>query len=103
LYNNFYKKTPNYGSLTQCYFPRNAILFIDRKGNLKEYIFICFHCDRHEESSDKIEFGSDCIQKMEKLRAFFISVGLKFGTDNSINIYEGEDDYNDVVAPPINE
>ena len=45
LYNNFYKKLPNYGTLTQCFFPRNAILFLDKSGYLKEYILICFHCD----------------------------------------------------------
>jgi hypothetical protein len=49
LYNNFYRKKPNYGSITQCFFPRNAILFLDKFGNLKDYILLCFHCDRHEE------------------------------------------------------
>ena len=90
LYNNFYKRQPNYGSLTQCFFPRNAILFYDKDGHLKESILLCFHCDRHEESSDKIDFGSDCIQKMEKLRHFFVSLGLKFGTDKAIDKYPGE-------------
>ncbi|QEC68223.1 hypothetical protein FRZ67_13280 [Panacibacter ginsenosidivorans] len=102
LYNNFYKQNPNYGELTQCYFPRNAILFFDKSGKLKEYILICFHCNRHEESSDSVVFGSECTQKIEKLRQFFVSTGLKFGTDNNINIYEGESDEYDVVAPPIN-
>lgn len=90
LYNNFYKRKPNYGSLTQCFFPRNAILFYDNAGHLKESILLCFHCDRHEESSEKINFGSDCTQKMEKLRQFFVSSGLKFGTDKTIDIYPGE-------------
>jgi hypothetical protein len=90
LYNNFYKQQPNYGSLTQCFFPRNAILFYDKPGHLKESILLCFHCDRHEESSDRINFGSDCTQKMEKLRQFFVSSGLKFGTDKTIDIYPGE-------------
>lgn len=90
LYNNFYKQQPNYGSLTQCFFPRNAILFYDKAGHLIENILLCFHCNRHEESSDKINFGSDCTQKMEKLRQFFVSSGLKFGTDKTIDIYPGE-------------
>jgi len=90
LYNNFYKLRPNYGSLTQCFFPRNAILFYDKAGHLKESILLCFHCDRHEESSDNINFGSNCTQKMEKLRQFFILSGLKFGTDKTIDIYPGE-------------
>ena len=90
LYNNFYKKQPNYGSITECFSPRNAILFYDKLGHLKEYILICFHCSNHKESSNKIYFGSDCIQKMEKLRQFFVLSGLKFGTDKTINLYPGE-------------
>jgi hypothetical protein len=90
LYNNFYKKNPTYGSTTQCFFPRNAILFYDKSGHLKESIVLCFHCDRHQESSDKIDFGSDCTQKMEKLRLYFIALGLNFGTDRNINLYPGE-------------
>ncbi|MES2777286.1 MAG: hypothetical protein V4722_24120 [Bacteroidota bacterium] len=99
LYNNFYKTQPNYGSLTQCFYPRNAILFLDRSGHLKEYVLICFHCDRHEESSDKIYFGNDCTQKMEKLRLFFVSAGIKFGTDRSIDLYPGEKTEADIILP----
>jgi hypothetical protein len=90
FYNNFYKKQPNYGMLTQCFLPRNAILFFDKAGHLKEYIIICFHCDRHKESSNKIDWGDECTQKMEKLRQFFVSVGLKFGTDKTVGLYPGE-------------
>jgi hypothetical protein len=90
LYNNFYKKPPNYGVLTQCFFPRNAILFYDKNGNLKESILLCFQCDRHEKSSDKINFGSNCTQKMQKLSTFFISLGVKFGTNKNIKFYSGE-------------
>jgi len=90
LYNNFHKKRPNYGSLPQCFFPRNAILFYDKSGQLKESILLCFHCDRHQESSNNVNFGSDCTQKMEMLRQFFVSSGLKFGTDKTIEFYPGE-------------
>lgn len=103
LYNNFYKKQPNYGSLTQCFFPRNAILFLDRFGRLKEHSLICFHCDRHKESSDKINFGDECTQKMEKLRQFFVSVGLKFGTDKTVDLYPGENYGDEFVAPPVHQ
>ena len=101
LYNNFYKKRPNYGSLTQCFFPRNAVLFIDHSGQLKEYILICFHCNNHEESSDKIYFGEECSQKMEKLRLFFISEGIKFGTDKTVDLYPGEKYGDESIVPPI--
>jgi hypothetical protein len=63
---------------------------LDKFGRLKEYILICFHCDRHEESSGKINYGDECIQKIEKLREFFVSRGLKFGTDTAIDAYPGE-------------
>ena len=90
LYNNFYKRKPNYGILTQCFFPRNAILFLDKGGRLKEYIFLCFQCDRYELSSETVDFGDECTQKMEKLRQFFVSAGLRFGTDMTIEAYPGE-------------
>lgn len=100
LYNNFYKSKTNYGTITQCYFPRNAILFLDNSGHLLEFILICFHCDRYELSSDEVIFGSDCTQKIEKLRQLFVSTGLKFGTDKTVDIYEGEGTEN-IIAPPI--
>lgn len=91
LYNNFYKIKPNYGSSKQCFFPRNAIVFYDKSGYLKESVLLCFHCDQYETSSGKINFGSNCTQKMEKLRQFFIASGIKFGTDKKIDLYPGED------------
>lgn len=90
LYNNFYKASPNYGVSAQCFFPRNAILFIDRAGKLIEYINICFHCGNYGSSTDKIWLGDDCEQKMDKLRKFFVAAGLFFGTDPEIDQYAGE-------------
>ena len=101
LYNNFYKRNPNYGVLMQCFFPRNAILFLNSFGHLKENVLLCFHCDRHEASSDEINFGNECSQKMEKLRQFFVSIGLKFGTDKSVDLYPGERDGLAPIAQPI--
>jgi hypothetical protein len=98
LYNNFYKSTPNYGVITQCYAPRNCILFF-RKGVLKEYIFIRFHGDRHKESSDKVKFGHQCSQKIVKLDSFFIQMGLKYGTDKSKIDYPDENP----SEPPVSE
>ncbi|HRH47313.1 MAG TPA: hypothetical protein PLP23_01105 [Panacibacter sp.] len=100
LYNNFYKQYPNYGSITQCFFPRNAILFIDKSGHLKEHILICFHCDNFEASSDKVTLGDDCSEKMEKLRQFFITSQVTFGTGRNVILYPGEES-DDVIAPPI--
>jgi hypothetical protein len=90
LYNNFYRRDPNYGISNQCFIPRNAILFLDKYGHLSNYILLCFHCDTHQESSKKINFGDECLQKMEKLRQFFITTGVKFGTDITVQMYSGE-------------
>jgi hypothetical protein len=90
IYNNFYKKQPNYGVSTQCFLPRNAILFSDKSGKTIGHVLICFHCDRHKESSDEINWGDECSQKMENIRQFFISKGVKFGTDKTIDNYPGE-------------
>jgi hypothetical protein len=90
IFNNFFKKKPNYGVITQCYYPRNAILFINNEGKLIESIIICFHCDNYKLSSEEICFGDDCSQKIDKLRLFFISMGLSFGTNKDIMQYPGE-------------
>lgn len=101
LYNNFYIKPGNIGSLALCFDPRNAILFF-KGGKLKESIIICFHCSRYKTSSKKYSLlGAECNQKLEKIRAFFIAKGISVGTDLSIDFYPGETFMSDFVAPPI--
>ena len=102
LYNNFYKKASGIGSLTQCFAPRNAIIFIDKFGKAKETIFICFHCSRYEAMSQKYGLlGADCDQKMKMLMNFFIRQKLLFGTNRSVGSYPGETFKDDsFVAPP---
>lgn len=90
LYNNFFKARPNYGVTSQCYSPRNAILFYNKSGKLIASIVICFHCDNYVASSDKVMMGDDCAEKMRKLRVFFIFKGMKYGTDSKIYSYPGE-------------
>jgi hypothetical protein len=91
LYNNFYIKHSNIGSVSQCFFPRNAVLFYGKRNRLKESILICFHCTRYESSSGKYKlFGDDCDQKMELIRGFFIRQGVAFGTDTEVDSYPGE-------------
>ena len=92
LYNNFYKSKPDYGVFNQCFYPRNAIIFYNKAGRIKENILICFHCYRLEKGSDKINTGDDCSEKIEKLRLFFISKGMNFGTNLKIGLYPGEQD-----------
>ena len=90
LYNNYLQKeNVTYDHL--CFFqPRNAILFFDDKHELKESILICFHCGDFRKSSEKLNFGDECDIKMKKLRTFFISHKVKFGTDLNRESYPGE-------------
>ena len=61
IYNNFYVKPGNIGSIRQCFFPRNAVLFYGKRHRIKEAVLICFHCSRYESSSGKYRlFGDDC-------------------------------------------
>jgi len=84
LYNNVAKKHGNIGYLTQCFDPHNAILFIDKTGRLREYLLICFLCDRYEASSDQIELWDPCNEKIEMMRGFFVSTGIKYGTISTL-------------------
>lgn len=90
IYNNFYKRKPNYLEVAGCFWPRHAILFIDDKGKLLESVLICFSCDRYRLSSKNIDFGDRCLQKMNKLKSFFKLKGIKFGLDKEHGLYPGE-------------
>jgi len=90
LYNNTRKDT-SFNVESLCEFqPRNAILFFDTAGFLKEWILICFHCQDYQKSSAAIAFGEDCEEKLEKLRKLFVAKGVKFGTNRTIEKYSGE-------------
>jgi hypothetical protein len=92
LYNNVFRHKRNYEISSQCFYPRNAILFIDSQGSLKEYVIICFHCENMRQNSIETKLGDNCSEKMDKIRAFFAAKGIKFGTDISISSYPGETD-----------
>ncbi len=63
----------------ECYDPRNAILFLDSKGQALAFTEICFQCRNTETSSDKISLGEMCEQKMDTIRKLFEKVGVKYG------------------------
>ena len=93
LYNYVPRRPGNIASVNQCFYPRNAILFIDKESKLREYVLICFHC-RRAKASSYIKMGEldDCEQKFEMIRQFFISCDVQFGTDPTVNVYPGEND-----------
>jgi hypothetical protein len=85
LYNYGYRRQSSntgliyIGTSLQCYNPRNAILFLDPKGKVFEFIEICFECEKIVESSSKISLGVMCNQKIGLLKNFFKYAGLEFG------------------------
>ena len=85
FYNYGYGGPVYIGSISQCYFPRNAILFLDNSGKVFEFIEICFHCHNTKQSSDKISLGQLCDQKMEMLRAIFKQVGVEYGVTRGLS------------------
>lgn len=57
-----------------------GILFIDSKNKIFESIDICFDCGEIEIRTSKVRknIGLPCIEKMGKLKSFFIASGLKY-------------------------
>ncbi len=62
-----------------CYAPRNAIVFLDKRGKILESIEVCFNCDQVQ-YSDNVSLGQMCAQKMDILRVLFRHVGVLYGT-----------------------
>ena len=62
-----------------CYFPRNAIIFNDNKGNLLGYIEICFECNNFKLSDEKIKVGKDLKYNISHLKSFFKNAGIDYG------------------------
>jgi len=79
FYNYSYKGNSNTIKSLSCYNPRNAILFLDNKGKVIEFIEVCFECRKTEESSDKISLGDMCEQKIYMLKNLFKKVGIEYG------------------------
>jgi len=79
LYNWDYAGPIFIGTSPMCYFPRNAILFLDRSGKVFEFIEICFECRDTRLSSKKIYLGAMCDQKMEMLKSFFKDSQVEYG------------------------
>jgi hypothetical protein len=76
----------DYGNMgASCYMPLNAILFMDSRGRVTEYIEICFHCHKYYYSSPKTQEVNYCDQKWDMLKNFFIAQGLKYGTIETDN------------------
>jgi hypothetical protein len=62
-----------------CYIPRNAILFVDKRGDIIGYIEICFECQREVEKVPGHLISGFCYQKFELLKDIFAESGIKYG------------------------
>jgi len=79
LYNYGFGGPVYIGSSSMCYFPRNAILFLDANGKVYEFIEICFECRETRTSSERISLGQMCNQKMQMLKNFFKDAQIEYG------------------------
>ncbi|QTE57978.1 hypothetical protein [Mucilaginibacter rubeus] len=82
IFNYGYSGMKNYliTSLPGCFEPRNSIVFLDKNDRVIDHLDICFTCHASDSGSRKINVGIDCKQKYDMLKAFFISVGVPYGT-----------------------
>lgn len=82
LYNYNYKKTDGISVHNEvnngCYRPRHAILFLDDKNKVKEFIEICFECSGYESRLNKDEIGEFCEGKYDLLHTFFENTGINY-------------------------
>lgn len=81
MYNIGMKDTKAGLSVNSCYNPRNAIIFLDKKGKILEYIELCFECQQVRFSKNA-NLGLRCAQKLDLLKALFRKVGIKHGILN---------------------
>jgi len=69
LFNYKYRIKGKYELGSSCYIPRDAILFLDKNGNLLDYVEICFECTDYRLKTDKWKFDF-CEGKLGLLAKF---------------------------------
>ena len=77
LYNECFRSNLTEYNEAGCYYPRNAILFLDNDGHVFEYLEICFECSKVELSSSKIVKPDLCNNMYTGLEKFFKRIGVK--------------------------
>jgi hypothetical protein len=85
LYNYGYSGKTFIGSISLCYEPKNAILFLDKNGKAFAFIEICFQCRDTRVSSENISLGEMCNQKLSMLRDIFNHAGIEYGITKELN------------------
>lgn len=82
LYNTCYRNTINTVNAMACYFPRNAILFMDQDNHMMEYVEICFECHGNRESKEGILKEKFCDNTYRLLKKYFDRLGLNTSVRN---------------------
>jgi tetratricopeptide (TPR) repeat protein len=86
-----------------CYDPRNAILFVNKRGQIIGYVEICFECNGYKVMPRNLEIGRFCDEKFNALKEQFAKSGIDYGirkinevsaTLDSINILIEKDPNN---------
>lgn len=81
IYNTDYRRRQfNIENHASCFDPRNSILFIGKDGKIFDTMDICFECLNTYSTSGRLTVGTDCTQKYDLMKKFFISLGIKYGT-----------------------
>lgn len=80
IYNYGYKAKPTVYEGTKCYFPQNAILFVDSDEKLIGFVELCFGCSKFRTNNDKITLGEECSQKYSLLKQLFKDNRILYGT-----------------------
>lgn len=73
-------------SMTNCYIPRNAILFFDENNEVFCYYEICFECSRSVMNPDPADLDrysdiEECHGRLDIIKDFFSKNGIKYGVD----------------------
>lgn len=79
IYNYGEKKETEYYYTKMCYFPHNAILFLNDDLTLNGFIEICFDCESYRSSNyDIYNLGDFCRNKVNSLKDIFLTSGIQF-------------------------
>lgn len=78
VYNIGFKKDLGMTTEANCYFPNNAILFLNEDNSLLGYIEICFDCQKYFTSGKDFTLGEQCDGKVCLLKEQFITAGVNY-------------------------
>lgn len=76
LFNYKYAVKGTYDLSSKCYFPRDAVLFLDKTGKLIDYVEMCFECTDYRLMTIKWKFDF-CEGKLDLLKKYKTSLFKK--------------------------